>query len=65
MREVDPVCLAKSVLWEEAKGKLRAIIAAEGATHGKTGEDGRFSFEKISDAIEAFITEFEALSYHE
>lgn len=65
MREVDLVGLAKAVLWEEAKGKLRAVIAAEGASQGGVRDDGRFPFEELSDVIEAFITEFEAQAFQE
>lgn len=60
MRTADPIGLAKAILWEEAKGKLRAMVAAEGAnmTHGRL-EDGRMKFEIIEDIVDAFIKEIE------
>ena len=68
MRTADPIGLAKAILWEEAKGKLRAVIAAEGAAQSRTAdkdEDGRFPYEKTSDAIESFIADFESEGLHE
>lgn len=68
MRTADPIGLAKALLWEEAKGKLRAIIAAEGTAQSGSiakDEDGRFPFEKISDTIESFIADFESEGLHE
>lgn len=65
MRTADPIGLAKAILWEEAKGKLRAMVAAEGAnmTHGRL-EDGRMQFEIIEDIVEAFIKEIEQNEYN-
>lgn len=65
-RQADIIGLHKAVLWEEAKGKLRAIVAADGAATytGRMGED-ELSFEKISKSVEAFIEEFEGMGYQE
>ena len=64
MRNCDPIGLAKAVLWEEAKGKLRAIVAAEGANIS----DIRPSpprFLVIEEFINKFIAEFQNEGYHE
>ncbi len=65
-RPVDQLGLTKSTLWEEAKGKMRAIVAAEGCRldHSKTLEDGRFSYEVISEEIESFIKAFEQQEFN-
>jgi hypothetical protein len=60
MRKVDPIGLAKYILWEEAKGKLRALVAADGAEMGGAGH-----FEKVSGVVEKFIKEFEEEGHHE
>lgn len=61
MRPSEPIGLAKAILWEEAKGKLRALVAAEGATHGgKPDENGIHRFDAISKRVETFIKKFEA-----
>lgn len=63
-RPVDLLGLTKSTLWEEAKGKLRAIVAAEGQRTDHYPRDGvsdqRFSYEIISEEIENFIKFFES-----
>lgn len=67
MRKVDPIGLAKAILWEEAKGKLRALVAAEGAQQSELASissDG-FSYKKIETEIESFIKVFEANGFHE
>lgn len=65
MRKFDQIGLTKAVLWEEAKGKLRAIVAADGSEHSGTVIDDEFNYEKISRVVESFITEFEDNGYHE
>lgn len=66
MRLHDPISLQKGILWEEAKGKLRAIVAAEGSLiDSKPLGDREFSFKKISKAVEAFIKDFEGKGYQE
>lgn len=64
MRTCDPIGLAKAILWEEAKGKLRALVAAEGATMSETYK-GKFKFQIIEEFIDKFIKEFESNGYHE
>lgn len=66
MRNHDPISLQKGILWEEAKGKLRALVAADGAVISNTPMgDKEFNFEKISKAVEAFIEDFEGMGYQE
>lgn len=64
MRKSDPIGLAKAILWEEAKGKLRAIVAADGAQHGGV-YDGRPHFEIVEEVVESFIKAFESDGLHE
>lgn len=66
MRQCDPIGLVKAILWEEAKGKLRAIAMAQGSRlPGPVGEIGEASFEPIQSYIEKFIRKFEYKGYHE
>lgn len=67
MRTFDGIGLAKAVLWEEAKGKLRALVAADGAAVTPVRElvGGKFHFEIIEEVIEEFITKFEDDGHHE
>lgn len=69
MRKADPIGLAKAILWEEAKGKLRALIAADGAEMERPGgppEPGvAFHFELLEAKIDAFIADFEGEGLHE
>jgi hypothetical protein len=61
MRTSEPIGLAKAILWEEAKGKLRALAAAEGATHGgQPDQYGVHRYQAISKRVERFIEKFEA-----
>lgn len=64
---VDPIGLAKAVLWEEAKGKLRAMVAAEGqvSSHGPEDEARRNRWREAETAINRFVYEFEAAGLHE
>lgn len=61
--DVDPIGLAKAILWEEAKGKLRALAAASGQNPSNKVRSP--DWEKVSDAVENFILNFEANSYQE
>ena len=45
----------KAILWEEAKGKLRALSSVAGS-----GNDDMERFLKIETVIETFIEEFES-----
>lgn len=45
------------MLWEEAKGKLRALAAVQGSYQSETGHTERW--EACEAAIEKFITDFE------
>lgn len=66
MRKVDPIGLAKAILWEEAKGKLRAMIAADGAEMGEErDEQGYFHYMKLKRAVNKFIKSFEEDGLHE
>lgn len=65
MRKCDPIGLAKAVLWEEAKGKLRALVAAEGSNISEHYSGGKLRFQIVEDAVEKFIADFEGEGYHE
>jgi hypothetical protein len=62
---VDPIGLAKAILWEEAKGKLRAVAAASGQYHSGAAGAEYSKWEKVEKAVENFILSFEAEGYHE
>lgn len=57
----DPIAIAKAMLWEEAKGKLRAMVAVEGqcGAHNPEDQGRRDRWRDASDEIEAFIANFE------
>jgi hypothetical protein len=63
MANVDPIGLMKSVLWEEAKGKLRALAAASGQVPSTVEREP--AWERVTNFIEMFITNFESHGYHE
>lgn len=61
----DEVGMHKSILWEEAKGKLLAIVAAEGSRYGgATDDNGLMRYENIRKEFEAFFKEIEDKEYH-
>lgn len=54
----------KAIQWELAKGYLRSLAAIDGAQ--STGEMERpYRFERIQQAVEKFIKEFEDEGFHE
>jgi len=56
----------KAQVWEEAKGKLRALVALDGSkSSGIKDEDGEFPFKAVEKAVEAFIEEFSGNGHHE
>lgn len=60
---VDQISIAKAILWEEAKGKLRAVAAVSGA---HSSSEKRFpDWEEVSATIEKFITDFEGEGFNE
>jgi hypothetical protein len=63
----DPIALAKAVLWEEAKGKLRAMVAVEGqcGAHNPEDEQRRIRWREAEIAINAFAKDFEDRGLHE
>lgn len=66
MRQTDPIGLAKAVLWEEAKGKLRAMVAVQGACEGGAeGQDSRAHYDRVKAEIEMFIIRLENSGLHE
>lgn len=68
MRQVDQIGLAKAILWEEAKGKLRAIVMADGQTmpdYTNYDPNEKARYEIIEDFVNKFIDEFESHGYQE
>ena len=60
----DPIGLQKAVLWEQAKGLLRAVVAADGAQQSQyDGQDPHFML--LEKEVEGFIRDFEDHGYHE
>ncbi len=53
----------KAALWEEAKGKLRALVAVQGSYSGLT--DSAEKWERAGFAVEDFIKAFEDNGLHE
>ncbi|AKF13280.1 hypothetical protein PHIN3_13 [Sinorhizobium phage phiN3] len=53
----------KSMLWEEAKGKLRALVAVQGSYQSGTGDDYRFV--ELDVQVEKFIKHVEGWALHE
>lgn len=60
---VDNIGLAKSILWEEAKGKLRALYAASGQHSPSEGRSP--DWQEVEEFTERFIKEYESNAYHE
>jgi len=63
MSSIDQIGLAKAILWEEAKGKLRAMGAAGGMT--QSTESRAPDWDVVQEAIEVFIRDFEEKGLHE
>ena len=61
---MDAIGIAKAMLWEEAKGKLRALVAVNGQCSG-TDEWRCGQWLKAEQMIDAFIKEFEDSGLHE
>lgn len=61
MAAIDNISLIKAVLWEEAKGKLRAITKASGQSYYDRSPD----FRKVKEVVEEFIKDFENHGYQE
>lgn len=61
----DPINTMKAVLWEEAKGKLRAMVAVDGSRHSEHRHDGeKMRFQVVSEFVEDFISAFENTGLH-
>jgi hypothetical protein len=63
----DPIGIAKAMLWEEAKGKLRALVAVEGTCGAHNPEDRhrRERWKEAETMIENFIHDFADHGFHE
>ncbi len=61
--QIDSIGLMKAVLWEEAKGKLRAMATAGGQipSTGNRSPD----WQEVEKAVEDFIKDFQDNGYHE
>ena len=58
----------KAALWEEAKGKLRALVAVSGSGPARYDDQGRRvrgRWENAEHAVETFIKDFESYGLHE
>lgn len=59
--------VTKAQLWEEAKGKLRAMVLVEGQCfpHDPLHQHHRDRYPAAEKLINAFIQSFEDMGYHE
>jgi len=65
MKNYDPHQMAKAILWEEAKGKLRAMVACDGALLDHEYVDGdKFKYQVVLELIEDFVKDIEDKEYH-
>ena len=63
----DMIRVAKAQLWEEAKGKMRAMVAVEGQCRpdDPAHQRQRERWRAASQEVEAFIKHFEDDGLHE
>jgi hypothetical protein len=64
MEARDLLVAMKLAQWEEAKGKLRALVALQGSMPSGDPSTMR-RFEELGLKVEAFITEIEDEALHE
>jgi hypothetical protein len=68
MKTYDMHEMTKMILWEEAKGKMRAMIACDGALTSERGtpgtDDGPMRFQVVRTEIEDFIKHMEDNEFH-
>lgn len=62
---LDPIGMIKAHLWEDAKGKLRGMVAVHGQTNASIPRPAGPSYNDIAEAVEGFIKNFEDNGYHE
>ena len=56
----------KAQLWEEGKGKLRALVAVKGSVPSRSvGDESEQPWEALSKQVEAFISTVEDYGLHE
>jgi hypothetical protein len=56
----------KSMIWERAKGEMRALIEVQGSYSSSDREPkGESKWEKLQEAVETFISEVEDNGLHE
>jgi hypothetical protein len=64
MPSLDPIGIAKAMLWEEAKGKIRAMVAVNGQC--PCTDEHRVKQSKDAEKVsEAFFKKFEDHGLHE
>lgn len=49
----------KAQAWEEAKGKLRGLVAVAGSSSDGADAEGAYPFQKLEKAVEDFIRNVE------
>lgn len=62
--EFSPDGALKRMVWEEAKGKLRALVAIQGE-YFRMDDQNADRFEEIKRRVEKFIYEFEQDGFDE
>jgi len=61
----DPLAMQKGILWEQAKGLMRAMVAVDGSRYSSRPSGEKARYEQVSEAIEAFVESFESEGLHE
>lgn len=68
MTEIDInqiISLNKTILWEEIKGRLRALVAIGGHIPSVQGDYEIKRYEEIHSSVEKFIDKFESDGFDE
>lgn len=65
MNITDLIRVQKAQLWEEAKGKLRAMVLVEGQVPSVGYQDNIERYREAEKVIEKFIENFEDNGLHE
>ena len=63
MIEKGHIRLHKAILWQQAKGALRAFLACEDVRHAVTGEES--NGQELDELIDEFITKVEGRDLHD
>lgn len=65
MTREDQISIMKAAIWEEAKGKLRALAAVAGQCNSTSPQYIRDRYDELNREVEAFIVSIEENALHE